>query len=446
MPADDAGGFAGSGIPGKAIFQGAGVVGYEQALAILLRGVARGNSEAVASGEAAGRVLAEAVESPAALPRFDNAAMDGFALALRGQTLPAGRELPVRGSIVAGVAPGEGGDGAWEIMTGAAMPAGMDTVVPIERVDAIAGKDAHAPPVGIRLREAAAPGANVRRRGEDVEAGERVMAAAGLLGPAHVMLLAALGVATVPVVRRPRVALIATGRELIDGDVAEGAGIHDSNTPLLRLRLRAAGAEVVAEERVADDPAGFVAALDRIRARGVDLVISTGAVSKGRFDFVPGSLRACGAELLFHGAGIRPGKPVLAARLPEGPLHVGLPGNPASCAVGLRFFVEPVLRAMLGMPAEHPLRLPLGESAWRRPGLRTHLHARLACDAHGQLAVHPLPRQESFRLRPFLASQAWLVLPPAEAGESELSPGNPVEIYPPGHLDAWPWQQAAGHS
>ncbi len=446
MPADDAGGIAGSGIPGRAIFQGAGVVGYEQALAILLRGVARGNSEAVASGEAGGRVLAEAVDSPAALPRFDNAAMDGFALALRGQALPAGRELPVRGSIAAGVAVGEGGDGAWEIMTGAAMPAGMDTVVPVERVEVIAGEDAQAPPLGIRLREAPVPGANVRRRGEDIEEGERVMAASGLLGPAHVMLLAALGVATVPVVRRPRVALIATGRELVDGNLAEGAGIHDSNTPLLRLRLRAAGAEVVMEERVADDPAGFAAALDRCLARGVDLVISTGAVSKGRFDFVPGSLRARGAELLFHGVGIRPGKPLLAARLQEGPLHVGLPGNPASCAVGLRFFVEPVLRAMLGMPTECPLRLPLAGPAWRRPGLRTHLHARVACDARGQLTVHSLPRQESFRLQPFLASQAWLVLPPAGPGEGELAPGDPVEVFPPGHLDAWPWQPAASQS
>lgn len=418
------------------------MIGYEQALALLLEGVARRDSETVASADAVDRVLAADVVSPVALPRFDNAAMDGFALALRGRApFAPGQALSVCGSVAAGMRAGAAGEGAWEIMTGAALPAGMDTVVPVERVEILAGEDAQAIPSQIRLREVPAPGANVRRRGEDVGEGERVMAASERATSAHVMLLAALGVARVAVARRPRVALIATGRELVDdGDIAEGPRIHDSNTPFLRLRLRAAGAEVIVEERVADEPAAFAAALDRIRERDVDLVISTGAVSKGRFDFVPASLRARGAEVLFHGVGIRPGKPLLAARLAEGNLHVGLPGNPASCAVGLRFFVEPVLRAMLGMPAEQPLRLPLAEPAWRRPGLRTHLHARLACDAGGQLGVRPLPRQESFRLQPFLASHAWLVLPPAEAGNGNLAAGDRVEVYPHGHLDAWPWR------
>lgn len=418
------------------------MIGYEQALAILLRGTARLENETVAAGDAVGRVLAADVVGPAALPRFDNAAMDGFALTLHGRPPPgAGQELPVRGSIAAGVMAGEAGEGAWEIMTGAPLPAGMDTVVPVERVDVIADEDARAIPARIRLRETPVPGANVRRRGEDVGEGERVMAASEVAGAAHVMLLAALGVARVPVVRRPRVAIIATGLELAGNDIADGARIHDSNTPFLRLRLRAAGAEVVAEERVADDPDAFAAALDRIREQPVDLVISIGAVSKGRYDFVPASLRARDADVLFHGVGIRPGKPLLAARLPDGRLHVGLPGNPASCAVGLRFFVEPVLRAMLGLPAERPLRLPLAEAAWRRPGLRTHLHARLECGASGQLTVRPLPRQESFRLQPFLASHAWLVLPPAEAGDGLLAAGDPVDVYATGHLDAWPWRQ-----
>jgi len=419
------------------------VIGYEQALALLLRDVERGEVETVATAAAADRVLASEVASPAALPRFDNAAMDGFALALHDRPPPrAGQELPVRGSIAAGAPAGAAADGAWEIMTGAVLPDGMDTVVPVERVDVIAGGEPQAPPGRIRLREDPVPGANVRRRGEDVGEGEPVMAACERLGPAHVMLLAALGIARVPVMRRPRVALIATGRELADDGAAEGACIHDSNTPFLRLRLRAAGAEVIAVERVEDDPAAFDAALERVLAQGVDGVISTGAVSKGRFDFVPASLRARDAAILFHGVGIRPGKPLLAARLREGPWHVGLPGNPASCAVGLRFFVEPLLRAMLGMPAERPLRLPLAVPAWRRPGLRTHLHARLECDATGRVRVHPLPRQESFRLRPFLAAQAWLVLPAAQAGDEELAPGDLVDVYPPGHLDAWPWRQA----
>ncbi|MCL6710997.1 molybdopterin molybdotransferase MoeA [Pseudomonas sp. R2.Fl] len=423
------------------------MIGYEEALALLLRDAAPLDAESLAAFDGAGRVLAADVHSPAPLPRFDNAAMDGFALALGDATGEAGTEWPVLGSTAAGDAAGQpdgtARQGAWEIMTGAVMPDGLDSVVPVERVDALGG-DEGAPPARIRLREPVRAGANVRRRGEDIAEGARVLAKSERLDPARIMLLAALGIERVPLVRRPRVALIATGRELAEGgEAGEGAWIHDSNTPFLRLRLHAAGAEVVACERVGDDPAGFAAALDRVLAHQPDLVISTGAVSRGRFDFVPDSLRARGAELRFHGVAIRPGKPLLCARLREGPLHVGLPGNPASCAVGLRFFVEPLLRAMLGLPRERPTRLPLAAPVHARANLRTHLHAMLESDGEGRLAVHPLPRQESFRLAPFLSSQAWLVLPETGDGSTVMEPGQVVDVYPPGHLEPLAWRQ--GH-
>ncbi|WP_181444055.1 gephyrin-like molybdotransferase Glp [Pseudoxanthomonas sp. z9] len=423
------------------------MIGYEEALALLLRDAAPLDAESLAAFDGAGRVLAADVHSPAPLPRFDNAAMDGFALALGDATGEAGTEWPVLGSTAAGDAAarpdGTARQGAWEIMTGAVMPDGLDSVVPVERVDALGG-DEGAPPARIRLREPVRAGANVRRRGEDIAEGARVLAKSERLDPARIMLLAALGIERVPLVRRPRVALIATGRELAEGgEAGEGAWIHDSNTPFLRLRLHAAGAEMVACERVGDDPAGFAAALDRVLAHQPDLVISTGAVSRGRFDFVPDSLRARGAELRFHGVAIRPGKPLLCARLREGPLHVGLPGNPASCAVGLRFFVEPLLRAMLGLPRERPTRLPLAAPVHARANLRTHLHAMLESDGEGRLAVHPLPRQESFRLAPFLSSQAWLVLPETGDGSTVMEPGQVVDVYPPGHLEPLAWRQ--GH-
>lgn len=421
------------------------MIGYEEALALLLRDAAPLDAESLAAFDGAGRVLAADVHSPAPLPRFDNAAMDGFALALGDATGEAGTEWPVLGSTAAGDAAGQpdgtARQGAWEIMTGAVMPDGLDSVVPVERVDALGG-DEGAPPARIRLREPVRAGANVRRRGEDIAEGARVLAKSERLDPARIMLLAALGIERVPLVRRPRVALIATGRELAEGgEAGEGAWIHDSNTPFLRLRLHAAGAKIVACERVGDDPAGFAAALDRVLAHQPDLVISTGAVSRGRFDFVPDSLRARGAELRFHGVAIRPGKPLLCARLREGPLHVGLPGNPASCAVGLRFFVEPLLRAMLGLPRERPTRLPLAAPVHARANLRTHLHAMLESDGEGRLAVHPLPRQESFRLAPFLSSQAWLVLPETGDGSTVMEPGQVVDVYPPGHLEPLAWRQ-----
>jgi molybdopterin molybdotransferase len=164
----------------------------------------------------------------------------------------------------------------------------------------------------------------------------------------------------------------------------------------------------------------------------VDLIVSTGAVSMGRFDFVPDALARLGATTLFHKTRIRPGKPILAARLPNGALFVGLPGNPASTAVGLRFFVEPVLRRMLGMPDERPFRLPLRHAFAKRAPLRMHLKARVALDGFGRACVEVLGGQESFRIRPLRDANAWAVVP---ADVDSLEAGHFVEVASRGHLE-----------
>lgn len=415
------------------------MIGYEEARKLLLREARPLPGEQVPLLQGGGRILLDDLASPTALPRFDNAAMDGFALATGGAVLPAGLQLPISGCGVAGVAAADAvAAGAWEIMTGAPVPARYDTVVPVERVQRLAAGDAGAD-AAIRLLVDAAAGSHIRRRGEDVAEGAAVLAAGSHLQAQQLMLLAALGQAEVAVVRRPRVAIIATGRELARaGDAVPAAHIHDSNSPYLRLRLAEAGAEVVSCVQVADEPALFQAALQQVLELGVDMVLSTGAVSQGRHDFVPAALRERGARIGFHGVAIRPGKPLLYARLGEGPHFLGLPGNPVSCAVGLRFFVEPLLRAMLGLAEERPARVPLAAPCWKRQGLRAHFHARWTRDGEGGPRIETLPRQESFRLLPFLSSQAWVVLP--ETIE-QAQAGEPVEVYGLGHLQpltGWP--------
>lgn len=414
------------------------LIGYEQALEMLLQGVAPLPREPVAVDDAAGRILAAELISPVSLPRFDNAAMDGYALRAGADGLAAGQLVEVEATLAAGQAPAPlAPAAACEIMTGAPLPAGADTVVPVEQVQVLDGAGVRP---RIRLLQDLRADRNVRRTGEDVVAGEAVLAAGRHLDDGALMLLAALGMDTVPVVRRPRVAIIATGRELTGpGQPPAAACIHDSNSPYLARRLRAAGAEVVARLRVGDAPAEFQAALDRVLALAPDLVISTGAVSMGRYDFIPDALRARGAAIAFHGVRQRPGKPILHARLGEGPAYLGLPGNPVSAAVGMRFYVEPLLRRMLALPPERAPRLPLAEAAGKRAGLRAHLHARLCLHADGGLRVHVLPAQASFRLRPFLASHAWMVLP--EAIEHAAA-GEQVEVYGPGHLQPPAWEPA----
>jgi len=314
-------------------------------------------------------------------------------------------------------------------MTGARLPDGLDRVIPVELTERL-----DAPP-RVRLLAEVEAGQNVRSAGSDVPAGATVLAAGTPLAPQHLMLLAALGIASVAVAERPRVAVLCTGRELVDDPAATLASgqIRNSNGPFLAERLPRAGAEPAHVETVGDEVEAFLAAFARARDAGARVVISTGAVSMGRYDFVPQALERLGAETVFHKVAIRPGKPLLFARLPDGTLFFGLPGNPIAVAVGLRFFVEPALRVMLGLPRETPWRAPLAADYAKKPRLRFHLKARVVLDAQGQLSVRILEGQESYRIRPLAEANAWAVVP-VEA--TELSAGTLVDVYGLGHLES----------
>ncbi|GLQ51145.1 gephyrin-like molybdotransferase Glp [Dyella flava] len=399
---------------------------YEDALRIVLGASTRLPNEACSSTRCLGRVLATSVTSSMNLPPFDNSAMDGFAL--HGDTtVSAGTELEIEGEHAAGDGIARTRGGAWEVMTGARMPDGLDRVIPVEQTERLAASR-------IRLLAHVESGQNVRHAGSDVHHGETVLSAGTVLAPQHLMLLAALGIAEVHVAERPRVAVLCTGRELVD-DPAQplAAGqIRNSNGPFLAARLPLAGADVVHVETVGDDAVAFESALRRAREAGAQVIISSGAVSMGRYDFVPQALERIGAETLFHKVAIRPGKPLLFARLPGDALLFGLPGNPIAVAVGLRFFVEPALRVMLGLPNETPRRVPLFNAYSKKPRLRFHLKSRLRIDAQGRLAVEVLDGQESYRIRPLSDANAWSIVP---ADVDALSAGAYVDVYGPGHLE-----------
>jgi molybdopterin molybdotransferase len=408
------------------------MIAYCEALQHLMEAAAPLPAERLALHEAAGRILATDIISGQSLPPFDNSAMDGFALRANGTPFESDTEFVVQGWQAAGDAGAEGGDGAWEIMTGARMPVGLDTVVPIENVEILASGQGR--PTRIALKSGVKPGQNVRLRGQDVEEGERVLQAGQALDINARTLLHAIGVAEVAVVARPKVAVIATGKELVTeaAQALESGQIRDSNRPYLIGRLQAAGAEVVWQGTVGDDVAAFDAVLDDALAAGAKVLISTGAVSAGRYDFIPDALRARGARIVFHKVAIRPGKPLLFAVLPDGALYFGLPGNPVSAAVGQRFFVEPVLRRLLGLAAEPLLQLPLQADVRKPPGLRFHARARVDVDAQGRLSARVLSGQESFRLKSMLQANAWVVL----EGEGDLvAAGTPVRVQGWGHQD-----------
>jgi molybdopterin molybdotransferase len=352
--------------------------------------------------------------------------MDGFALRWHAG-IAAGTAIPVLAEQAAG--DGEAGQtmGACSIMTGARIPDGLDTVVPVEDCTVLA-RDAEGKPLAIALAAVPRQGQHVRLAGEDVALGERVLDAGTPLTDEALMVLRGIGIADVAVHRRPRLALACTGRELVDTDGAALAPgqIANTNGPYLEALFAEAGAEVVACVTIPDEPALLAAPLRDWFDAGLELVVTTGAVSMGRYDFVPDVLRETGATIRFHKLKMRPGKPLLFAT--KGRTRVfGLPGNPVSSTVGARFFVDAAIRRLGGQADETAMALPLAAEARKKPGFSMLQKARIAIDAEGRLVVRLLKGQESFKTAPLLAANAWAVLP--EAAES-IPAGTPVSVYP----------------
>ncbi|MEX1829437.1 molybdopterin molybdotransferase MoeA [Luteibacter sp. CQ10] len=376
------------------------MIAYPDALSLLIAATPRLGDEDVRLDDAMGRVLAADVVSPLALPGFDNSAMDGFALRMPDEGWRAGRTFHVAAMHAAGDATAAyPGAEACEIATGARIPEGFDTVVPVERCE----RDGDV----VRLLRDETPGLNIRRAGDDVAVGDIALPAGKRIDAAAIMLLAALGIDGVTVTRRPRVAVITTGSELhADGPLPEG-GIHDSNGPYLMASLARWGATVVARARVPDTGDAFRHALRVALDAEADLILTTGAVSAGRFDFVPTTLASLGARELFHKVAIRPAKPLMAARFDDGPLVIGLPGNPIAVATGYRFFVAPTLRAMAGMAPERPLRLRLAEAPAVREGMHHFQLGTIRSDG-GEPVASLLAVQAAYRIAPFTRADVWL--------------------------------------
>lgn len=407
------------------------MIGYEEAVNIIRRcGASRLlGSEPVALEEISGRISAQDLKAPMANQPFDNSAMDGYALS-SGALSDANREnavtLRIIGQILAGEAAPEQapvGGQCYEIMTGAPMPPGCDTVVPVENAEKLKDR--------VVFWEPSAAGKNVRLAGADFEDGELVLKAGASLDVRQILPLATLGVDRVEVVRRPCVAVLSTGLEVVDdlGQPLLSGQIYNASAPYLQQMLPALGAESTFFGTVADEPEVFREKLDEMIASGADIIVTTGAVSAGVCDFIRNELEGKGAEILFHKVRMRPGKPILFAKLSNGgPLFIGLPGNPVATAAGLRFFVYPLMRAMQGRLFEEPKRGVLRRgSNNKRAELCMFLRAISKHTDNTVREIEILPKQQSFMVSAFIQANSWVVAP---EGVSEIGEGDLVDFYP----------------
>ena len=376
--------------------------------------------ELVSISRAHSRILARDLVAPIPLPPFDNSAMDGYAvrhadLAPDGDTVLrlAGEQFagPDRGL---GMAPGE----CVRITTGAPMPAGADTVVIREQVQA--DDD------GIRIPAGTLPGANVRHSGEDVQAGDRVLQAGAVLTPARVSLAAALGLAQVEIAQRPTVAVFTTGDELVEpGLPLPPGGIYNSNRELLMGLLRADGLEPTAWPTLPDAPER-VASMLRDAASSFDVVVSCGAVSAGEKDHIPALLAEHG-RVHFWKVRMKPGMPVLFGDLGRS-RFLGLPGNPVSVLATWLTLGRVLVDGLQGRAEPRPrFHARLSEAIDKRHVRREFLRGRLLPGDDGILRVAPDAATGSHRLAAASAADVLVVVP---EGVQSLPEGSMVEVLP----------------
>jgi molybdopterin molybdotransferase len=381
-----------------------------------------GATEVILS-DALGRVLAEEVHSPLALPPWDNASMDGYAARagdIEGASADAPKELRVVATIAAGgassrvVGPGE----AARIMTGAPLPAGADSVVRVEDTDA--GE------VRVRVMSDRDALRNIRPRGEDIASGAVAVARGAQLTPGHIGFLAAVGRARVSVVRRPRVAILASGDELVGVDqfdeVMAGKRIVSSNSYALGAAVRATGAELIDLGIVRDDPDAL---REAIASCVCDVLITTGGVSVGAFDHTRGVIGELGGQgsHRFWRVRIRPGAP-LGFGVVRGTPWLGLPGNPVSALVTFELFARPAIRRLAGhhLPHRRPTPVRVEEQINISAPLTHFLRAIVRGDPGAYVARLTGP-QGSGLMSSMAHANALLIVPPER---QQISPGEVV--------------------
>lgn len=374
---------------------------YNEALDIL-RQVAKQKKrefELVALENCDGRILAENIIAAENLPVCSNSAMDGFLVQAPVQST----RLELQGFVAAGDEPMSAAPGcAVEIMTGARLVfTGYEAVVRLEDVRRLETQ--------IELQATPKIGENIRLAGTDVEAGQKVLSSGQKIGPEQIMLLAALGISQVSVFKKLKAVLISTGNEICNGQIRNSSG------PYLIAGLKRLGLEVLNLGVCPDEPELFDSLLTKALDSGTDLIVSTGAVSVGAFDFVLSVLEKRQAQIYFHKVAIRPGKPILFAQLGNA-VFFGMPGNPMASAVGLNFF----LKAYLEEP-KRPLLAKLLRDTQKPKGFRAFYQATLL---DGEVDI--FRQQASYCMAGFAQANAWAVLPE----EKEMIPaGSEIEVY-----------------
>ena len=411
------------------------MISYEQSKKILKKAKIKVKDESVISVNSLNRVTSSNIYSDINYPADDNAAFDGFAIN-SNDTKKINKKLPkefkIIGSIAAGAKPFKKSIKKFntvEIMTGGILPKGFDTIIPIEQIKFYPSKIKRN---SIIIDKKISKYNHVRFKGSDYKKNELVIKKSTIIHPNHILALKTLGIKNIKVKKKLNILFFSTGNEISNKDIISDWQVRNSNAHYIKslndnflFNFKDGGILRDAHEKVFKDK------IKIIITSNTDIIITSGAVSAGKFDFVPSIIKTFKLSNYFKNVAIRPGKPVLFAKFKgKQKIIFGLPGNPMSTAACFRFFVYPYISNILNLNAERPIKAILKNDFIKKKEFTRFAKSKLNTTKNGKVEVEILIGQESFRIKSFVKSNIWTLLP---AGKSKFKKGEIVDCFLPNH-------------
>ena len=411
------------------------MISYEQSKKILKKAIIKIKDESIVSVSSLNRVTSSNIYSKINYPTSDNAAFDGFAVN-SSDTKKISKKLPkefkIIGSIAAGSKPFKKKIkkfDAVEIMTGGVLPKGFDTIIPIEQIIFYPNKTKKN---SILISKKISKNNHVRFKGSDYKKNDLVIKKSTIIHPNHILALKTLGIKNIKVKKKINILFFSTGNEISNKDSISDWQVRNSNAYYIRslnnnflFNFKDGGILRDAHEKVFEDK------IKTMITSNTDIIITSGAVSAGKFDFVPSVIKTFKLSNYFKSVAIRPGKPVLFAKIKgKQKIIFGLPGNPMSSAACFRFFVYPYISNILGLNSEKPIKAILKSDFVKKKNFTRFAKSKFNTTNNGKIEVEVLKGQESFRIKSFLKSNIWALLP---AGKSKFKKGEIVDCFFPNH-------------
>ena len=411
------------------------MISYKQSRKILKDSKIIIKDEIVKSSNCINRVAAENILSKSNNPLENNAAFDGFAVNSKDtkNLKKKGKLFKIIGVVSAGDKPSKKINKKFqtiEIMTGGILPRGFDTIIPIEKIIFYPKKN----PKFIFVNKKIKKHQHVRIKGSDFKRNDLLVKKGTILQSNHILALKTLGISKVKVKKIPRILFFSTGNEITDKEKTPNWKVRNSNSHYIEslkenFLFNYSNGGILRDK----DKLIFEKKIKQMLNSNIDIIVTSGAVSAGKFDYVPSVVKKFKLSYYFKGVAIRPGKPVLFAKIKGKQKAIfGLPGNPISSAACFRFFVFPYIENLLGISEEKPIRAVLKKNFSKKINFTRFVKSKINTTKNGNVEVEILKGQESFRIQSFIKSNIWVLLP---SGKSKFKKGDAVDCFFPNNTN-----------